>query len=258
MQKTILTIAALLSTITVAQAENLSHLNQLLSTKQCPQCELSGSGLVMSNLTGADLSGANLTSANLSQANLSGANLSGANLVGASLYGANLTGANLTGANLHGTDLRNAYLHNATLTGVSLETAYLQGATGIPENAATPEQFQRWGLTEAGRGNFDAAINHYNQALNINPEYAPAYLARGLAYYNLKNEAQASQDAQTAATLFEKQGHTQGYQTTQNFIQGMELARQAAEERAEAEAGGSGLGNAIKGVFPALLQLLLL
>lgn len=257
MKKIILTLAAILSTITVAQAENLSHLNQLLSTKQCPQCDLSGSGLVMSNLSGANLSGANLTSANLSQANLTGANLSGANLVGASLYGANLTGANLSGANVTSTDLRNAYFYNANLTDVQLDTAYLQGAMGLPENAGRPDQFQRWGLTEAGRGNYTAAINHYNQALNLEPNYAPAYLARGLAYYRLGNKVQATQDANTAAELFESQGHTQGYQATQSFIQGMELTRQAAEERAEASSGGSGLGNALKGVLPMLLQLLL-
>ncbi|MFM6437017.1 MAG: pentapeptide repeat-containing protein, partial [Microcystis panniformis] len=71
----------------VGYGEDLNHLQQLLSTRQCPQCDLSGSGLVQSNLVGAKLNGANLVGANLSQANLSGADLSGANLTSASLFG---------------------------------------------------------------------------------------------------------------------------------------------------------------------------
>ena len=38
----------------VGQTEDLNHLQQLLSTRKCPQCDLSGSGLVQSNLAGAN------------------------------------------------------------------------------------------------------------------------------------------------------------------------------------------------------------
>jgi hypothetical protein len=46
MKLTILTTAAFLTTslTVVAHAENLQHTQQLLSTKQCPQCELSSAG----------------------------------------------------------------------------------------------------------------------------------------------------------------------------------------------------------------------
>ena len=74
------------------QKKNLDTLRQLLTTKQCQNCDLSGV-----NLSDADLHDANLTRANLTNANLKGANLLGANLTGANLKGANLFGANLAG-----------------------------------------------------------------------------------------------------------------------------------------------------------------
>src|SRR4028118_1414235 len=157
---TVFTTAALLTTTSlsaVAKAENLQHIQQLLSTRQCSQCELSGAGLVLADLSGANLSGADLSRANLSRANLTGANLTGANLTGASLNGANLSGANLSGANLSATDLRDAFLGNAQLFGTSLNTAYIQGAVGIPEYAGTPEDFYAWGVTESERGNYRGA-----------------------------------------------------------------------------------------------------
>ena len=54
---------------------NKDHLDTLLETNECVDCNLNNA-----NLSGANLSGANLNGADLGQANLSGANLSGANL----------------------------------------------------------------------------------------------------------------------------------------------------------------------------------
>jgi tetratricopeptide (TPR) repeat protein len=239
------------------QAENLTHLNQLLATKECSECELSSSGLVMIDLSGAELKDANLSNANLSQANLSGADLRGANLAGASLYGANLNGANLTGANLRGTDLRNSYLVNANLHDVDLSSVYLNGAKGIPEYVGTPEQFYRWGVSEAQRGNYKAAIAHYHQALKIEPEFAPAYLGLGLIQYHLDRPAEAQSNAKIASDLFTKQKNQLGYQTTQQFLQRMELARQWEEKKTEANQGGSNFGKFVGGVGSLMLQFLL-
>ena len=66
MKSTILATTLFFSLSTPLLAENLSHLSQLLSTKECPFCDLSGSGLVMSNLAGAKLNGANLSQAAIS------------------------------------------------------------------------------------------------------------------------------------------------------------------------------------------------
>ncbi len=249
---TLLTTAALLSATnlnTIAQAENLQHTQQLLSTKQCQQCDLSNAGLVLADLAGADLSGADLSRANLSRANLAGANLSGANLTGTSLNGANLNGANLSGANLESTDLRDAILLNASLYGTSLKTAYIQGTLGIPQYAGTAEDFYAWGVVEADRGNYRDAIGKYNQALSLKPDFAPAYLARSVALLNLSNYKAASQDAQVAATLFSVQQNPRGYQLAQNMIQGIAIAQNPPKARSR-----TSLGNALVSIGSLLLQ----
>ena len=74
------------------------ELQQLLETKNCRKCDLSGADLSFLNLEGADLEGANLQGADLNSTNLAFANL---------------TGANLTGADLSQAVLMNAILENA-------------------------------------------------------------------------------------------------------------------------------------------------
>ena len=236
-----------------AQAENLEHLSQLLSSKQCPLCDLSGAGLVMVDLSGANLIGANLAGANLSQANLSGADLSGANLSGASLHGANLTGANLSSAILNGTDLREAYLTNAILTGTKMDAAYVQGAEGIPGNAGTPELFYGWGLLETKKGNYQEALDHYNKALLINPEFAPVYLARGYALLRLGNETGATENAAMASKLFEEQENPQGKQMSDNFIKSIEAFQEARKK----DRGNPQLDNFVRGVASLMMRFLL-
>lgn len=250
---TLTTVGLPLST----QAENLSHLNQLLGTKNCIECDLSSAGLVMARLSGANLTGTNLAQANLSQANLAGADLRGANLAGTSLYGADLTGANLTGANLKGTDLRNAYLSDANLTDVDLDTAYLEGAQGIFEYAGTPEQFHRWGLEEAQRGNYQAAIDHYNHAIKIDREFATAYLALGLTQYHLDQRAQAKINGEVAAKLFQKQENQLGYRATQEFLQGIEFANEVEARQANKKGGAGGFGKFVQGIGSLLFNFLL-
>jgi uncharacterized protein YjbI with pentapeptide repeats len=252
----IVTISAI-SLALPTQAENLTHLNQLLSTKECPQCDLSTSGLVMIDLAGAKLKDANLNNANLSQANLSGADLSGANLAGASLYGANLNGANLSGANLNGTDLRNTYLVNANLHDVDLSNVFLEGAKGLPEYAGTPEQFYHWGVKEAQRGNYQAATINYQKAIALNSKFAPAYLGLGLIQYHLDRPAEAQANAKIASDLFTKQKNKVGSQSAQQFLQRMELARQWEAKKAEANQGGSNFGKFVGGVGSLMLQFLL-
>ncbi|MDJ0733648.1 MAG: pentapeptide repeat-containing protein [Nostocaceae cyanobacterium] len=202
----------------IAQAGNPENLRQLLTTKNCPQCDLSNAGLVMADLSGANLSGANLVGANLSRANLTGADLRGANLSGTGLFGANLNSAKLSGATLIGADLRNTYLFNAELTSANINGANLQGATGIPAQIAKPEDFYAWGVAAAQKGNQEQAIEYFDQAIAQKPDYAGAYLARGVARYQILDRQRALQDAQTAEKLFQEQSNTEGIQTAQIFI----------------------------------------
>jgi uncharacterized protein YjbI with pentapeptide repeats len=207
----------------------------------------------MADLTGVNLKGANLVGANLSQANLTGANLSGANLSGASLHGANLTGANLTGAILTGTDLRGAFLYNAIATDNTFDQAYMQGAIGIPQTAGTPELFYGWGLLETKKGNYQAALDNYNKALLIDPNFAPAYLARGLALFRLGNETGALQNGEKAAELFKEQEDERGLQTSEAFVQNIESLQKA---RAEGQKKNQ-LDGIVRGVASIVFQLLL-
>lgn len=250
-----LTTATLLTAISLslpAQAENIRHISQLLSTKSCSNCNLTGAGLVMADLVGADLSNADLSHANLSRANLTGANLSGANLAGASLSGANLAGANLSGAILTATDLRGAYIVNADLTGTSLDTAYIQGTIGIPNSAGTKEQFYNWATTEASKGNYSRAIELYNQALALDPDFAPAYMARGLAFYRMGNEPAATLDVQVASVLFSSQDNESAHQAAEQFLVVMENNRKPRE----IGEGSPNWQNAIGGIGTLLMRLL--
>lgn len=100
MKLRILATAAILAPLwlaTPAKAGNPEHIRQVLETKQCPNCDLSGADLKGANLQGANLSGANLRDADITNANLQGANISRADLTNANLTNANLNEANLTG-----------------------------------------------------------------------------------------------------------------------------------------------------------------
>jgi len=71
-----------------ANTSNYENIKQLLTTKQCQNCDLSGANLSSSNLIGADLIGANLSNADLSNANMLGANLNNTNMSNTKLSGA--------------------------------------------------------------------------------------------------------------------------------------------------------------------------
>jgi tetratricopeptide (TPR) repeat protein len=235
MKPPILATLALLTTICLATptSANSEDTRQLLATKECQNCELSGVGLVLTNLSGVNLSGANLSGANLSRANLSGADLSNANLNGASLFGANLSGANLRGADLSVADLRDTYLVNTDLTAANMSGANLQGAIGIPPQVGKVEDFYSWGVAQGQKGDPKGAIDYFNQALNINPNFAPAYLARGVAHYQLLERSAALQNAQQAEKLFLAQGNTQGYQTAQTFIKELQTPQNASQPKSK-------------------------
>jgi uncharacterized protein YjbI with pentapeptide repeats len=254
MKSQILATAALLTTFgitTTANAANPEHIRQLLQTKQCPNCDLSGAGLVMANLSGANLKGANLTGVNLSRANLSGADLRNANLTSAGLFGVNLSGAQLGGANLAGADLRETYLFNADVTGAILNGTNLQGAVGIPSQLAKPEDLYALGVGAAQKGNQQQAIEYFNQAITIQPDYAGAYLARGVAKYQLFNSAGAIQDAQIAEKLFTNQKNAEGMQTAQALIKEIQTPRTA-----KVSPGKPNFMDFVSGLASLLLQFL--
>ncbi|MFB2839006.1 pentapeptide repeat-containing protein [Floridanema evergladense] len=216
------TLLTTFSLIGPGLAANPEHTRQLLATKKCSQCDLTDAGLVMANLVGADLTGADLSRANLSRANLMGADLRGANLMGASLHGANLSGANLSGANLTAADLRGAFLSQANLVGTNLVNANLLGAVGLPNYTGNAEDFYRWGMAEAERDNHQRALELLNQALVMKPDYANAYLGRGMVQFNQGDRAGALADSKKAAQLYTAQGNQEGAKAAQQIVAGIE------------------------------------
>lgn len=260
MKKTLLVTGSLISSFLIAlpsHGENLADLKQLLNENQCVGCDLTRAGLVMSSLVGADLRSANLVGANLSRADLSGANLSGANLSGASLYGANLSGADLTGANLIGADLRNAYLVNTILTDTKLTNAYVQGAVGISEDAADAQQFYQWGLKEDQRGNYQAAFNHYNQAINLDPEFAAAYLGKAVIISRMGNVDKAIKEGEKAGELFALQENEEGVELSARFIGLVKARAEIEQDERENRSRGGGFAQVVNSLVPMLLRFVL-
>ncbi|HTL88005.1 MAG TPA: pentapeptide repeat-containing protein [Leptolyngbya sp.] len=251
MIRTSLTLTALCS-IGIAlpvQAENLDHVRQLLSTKQCANCDLSSAGLVFAQLSGATLTGANLAGANLSQANLTGANLAGANLAGATFSGANLAGANLTGANLQGTDLTRSYLVGTDLTGTSIDTALIQGAIGLAPTAGNADLFYQMAMEAGKRRQYERAIENFNQVLIRKPDSAPAFIGRAMAKLELGDQKGAILDSEQASALFGVQGDAANAKTAGMLAQTL---KNPPKERS-----GGGFGQTLINVVGGLLQMFL-
>ncbi len=243
-------VLATVSTALPAHAENLEQTQKLLATRQCAGCELSNAGLVYADLQGADLRGANLNRANLSRANLQGADLRGASLVGASLAGANLVNAKLDSGDLTAVDLRHAYLMNATFDGARLDNALLQGAIGLPTTIGSPETFFHWALADGEQKNYASAVENFTQVLARKPDFAPAYLGRGLARLQTGDRPGAIADLQQADKLFTAQGDTKTAMGIQQTVKDLETPVQPVKSR-------NGIGVNLLSAFASLLQLFL-
>ncbi len=237
-----------------ARAENLAQLQQLLSTRECQGCQLQNAGLVHADLTGVDLSGADLTFANLSQANLVGANLSGANLTGAMLQGANLSGANLSGATLNGTDLRRAYLYGADMQGVDISSTYIEQSIGLPDGILSFNDYYRWGIEAGQQENYPVAVNYFTQAIQLQPDFAPAYLARAVARYKMIDAEGAIADSTAAADLFAQQGDLQSQAAAQHFVEEIYAIEEAASKPPRARGSFTSL---IQGLASLLMRFAL-
>jgi len=72
------------------------------------------------------------------------------------------------------------------IIGISLPTvpAWSQQQTPptVPPPGADAKSYVEFGIANGAKGDLDAAIGAFNQAIMIDPKYAPAYYNRGLAY----------------------------------------------------------------------------
>lgn len=216
-----------------AQAEDLEHVRQLLADGICQRCDLHRAGLVYADLPRADLQWADLSEANLTRANLRGANLRGADLRGAILTSADLTGADLSGADLRGAVLREAYLDGANFADARLEGTDLHAAIGAPRSVVSGEDYYRWALIEARRGNYEDAMRYLDYSLQLEPELAGAYLARGIIHFQMDDWEAAIADGQRAERMYILQGSFRGQTTSAEFVAGIESLQEAEEEAME-------------------------
>ncbi len=170
-------------------------------------------------------------------------------MAGASLFGANLAGARLDGANLGAADLRGSYLGGASLTNAVLDSALLQEAIGLPNSIGKVEDFYNWAMEDLRRKDLPGAIDNFNQVLSRKPDFAHAYLGRGVARLQSDDREGGINDIKRAETLFTAQGNQEGTKVTQQMVK--ELTTPPKEEKK-----GNGIGQAILGLVGMALQFL--
>lgn len=64
------------------------------------------------------------------------------------------------------------------------------------------------------QGNLPGAIQSYNEALRVNPQFAMAYYNRGISRYNMGDKTGAIADVSHANSLLKAQGDQPNYQLT--------------------------------------------
>ena len=68
------------------------------------------------------------------------------------------------------------------------------------------------GVDKSRKGDHKGAIKEFDQALQLNPNYADAYGNRCVARYRIGDKLLAIKDCQKAADLYLEQGKTKDYQ----------------------------------------------
>ena len=130
--------------ISAASVTAQQNLQQLISTRICRECDLSGLDLTRLDLSGVDMEGSDLSHTKLSLTNLSNANLKKTKLNGAILGGTDLAGADLRGADLQGTSLDNAYLGDAVLDDKTKSSLGVNQSLATSTPAAEDTSSESW------------------------------------------------------------------------------------------------------------------
>lgn len=72
---------------------------------------------------------------------------------------------------------------------------------------ATAEDYRHRGMDKLQKGDFQGALENFNQVLQLNGNDATAFACRGFAYRRLGDNQRAFEDLQQAAKLFSEQGN---------------------------------------------------
>jgi len=93
------------------------------------------------------------------------------------------------------------------------------------------------------KGNLQAALDNYTQALNLNPSYGDAYFNRGIVRSQVGDRQGAVADLRAAANFYFEQGNLASYQQAKDMSrqihESMEAATSAHTEEPERIAVGS-------------------
>lgn len=86
--------------------------------------------------------------------------------------------------------------------------ALVDYATALKYEQNDPNIYYNRGLTYSRLKQYEKAVNDYDRAIAINPEYAPPYTGRAIIKYDILGDKEGGlQDLKTAADLYKKQGN---------------------------------------------------
>jgi tetratricopeptide (TPR) repeat protein len=71
----------------------------------------------------------------------------------------------------------------------------------IPENSKSASVYNNIGITYFDLGQYQLALDNYNEAINIKPDYSYAYNNRAFVYLNTGNIESGCKDAKKACEL---------------------------------------------------------
>jgi tetratricopeptide (TPR) repeat protein len=86
----------------------------------------------------------------------------------------------------------------------------------------TAEEWFNRGCNKGELGDNQGAIAEYNQAIQIKPDYAYAYIGRGNAKSNLGDKQGAIAEYNQAAQLYSQQGNMEWYRKALDNIKNLE------------------------------------
>ncbi|MCG8361950.1 MAG: tetratricopeptide repeat protein [Pseudanabaenales cyanobacterium] len=84
------------------------------------------------------------------------------------------------------------------------------------------EDFMKLAEAKAEQSDYVGAVQNYNQAILVDPDYARAYGNRAFVRVNLGDRQGAIADFHKAATLFLAQGSTANYEMVMCYIREVE------------------------------------
>ena len=99
-------------------------------------------------------------------------------------------------------------------------------------NPSYASAFSHRGYAYDEKGNYDRAIQDYDEAIRLDPSYAVAFSSRGVAYYHEGNYDRAIQDFDEAIRLDPSDAGTTGFRGNARFLLGQFTAAQLDFARA--------------------------